>query len=69
MIQKIVKPEEVLVVNNDEGEIVREVVKQNDTVTLCKSMREFLVYLTHLDVTDTEQIMSEKLSKQVSVQT
>ncbi|TPX51840.1 hypothetical protein SeLEV6574_g00005 [Synchytrium endobioticum] len=65
MIERMVKPEEVLVVENDEGEIVREVVKESDTVTLYKSMREVLVYLTHLDTEDTEQIMSEKLSKQM----
>jgi exportin-1 len=29
-------------------------------------MREVLVYLTHLDVSDTETIMTDKLSKQVS---
>ena len=28
-------------------------------------MRELLVYLTHLDVIDTESILTEKLSKQV----
>lgn len=28
-------------------------------------MRELLVYLTHLDVLDTENILTEKLSKQV----
>ncbi|OLL22893.1 Exportin-1 [Neolecta irregularis DAH-3] len=65
MIEKMVKPEEVLIVENDEGEIVREFVKESDTITLYKSMRECLVYLTHLDVNDTEIIMSDKLSKQV----
>ncbi len=59
------KPEEVLVVQNDEGEIVREFVKESDTITLYKTMREVLVYLTHLDVVDTEQIMNEKLAKQI----
>jgi exportin-1 len=55
----------VLIVENDEGEIVREFVKESDTITLYKSMREVLVYLTHLDTLDTEQIMTDKLSKQV----
>jgi exportin-1 len=61
----MVKPEEVLIVENEEGEIVREVLKESDTITLYKSMREVLVYLTHLDVDDTETIMSDKLAKQV----
>ena len=65
MIENMVKPEEVLVVENDEGEIVREFVKESDTIQLYKTTRECLVYLTHLDVVDTESIMSEKLSKQV----
>ncbi|KAF8939545.1 Crm1-F1 [Dissophora ornata] len=65
MIERMVKPEEVLIVENDEGEIVREVMKESDTITLYKSMREVLVYLTHLDCINTEQIMSDKLTKQV----
>ncbi|EON68851.1 exportin-1 [Coniosporium apollinis CBS 100218] len=65
MIEKMVRPEEVLIVENDEGEIVREFVKESDTIQLYKSTRECLVFLTHLDVQDTEQIMSEKLARQV----
>jgi exportin-1 len=65
MIEKMVRPEEVLIVENDEGEIVREFVKESDTIQLYKSTRECLVFLTHLDVADTEQIMSEKLARQV----
>ena len=77
MIEKMVKPEEVswapstqltsqvLIVENDEGEIVREFMKESDTIVLYKSMREVLVYLTHLDVADTENIMTDKLAKQV----
>ena len=59
--------EQVLIVENDEGEIVREFMKESDTIVLYKSMREVLVYLTHLDVNDTEMIMTDKLSKQVSL--
>ncbi|KAK4049688.1 Karyopherin transporter [Microbotryomycetes sp. JL201] len=65
MVERMAKPEEVLIVENDEGEIVREFLKEIDTIVLYKSMREVLVYLTHLDVVDTEMIMTEKLSKQV----
>lgn len=65
MIEKMVRPEEVLIVENDEGEIVREFVKESDTIQLYKTTRECLVYLTHLDVVDTESIMSDKLSRQV----
>ncbi|KAF8590540.1 hypothetical protein K439DRAFT_1651189 [Ramaria rubella] len=65
VVERMVKPEEVLVVENDEGEIVREFMKESDTIVLYKSMRELLVYLTHLDVQDTENILTEKLQKQV----
>ncbi|CAG8461263.1 7509_t:CDS:10 [Paraglomus brasilianum] len=65
MIDRMVKPEEVLVVENDEGEVVREFMKDCDTIMLYKSMRECLVYLTHLDVHNTEIIMTEKLNRQV----
>ncbi|EXJ54666.1 exportin-1 [Cladophialophora yegresii CBS 114405] len=65
MVEKMVRPEEVLIVENDEGEIVREFVKESDTIQLYKTTRECLVYLTHLDVVDTENIMSEKLQRQV----
>ena len=65
IIENMARPEEVLVVENDEGEIVREFVKESDTIQLYKSMREVLVYLTHLNVVDTEQIMIEKLARQI----
>ncbi|CDK27251.1 unnamed protein product [Kuraishia capsulata CBS 1993] len=65
MIESMVRPEEVLIVENDEGEIVREFVKESDTIQLYKSMREVLVYLTHLDVINTEAIMTEKLARQI----
>jgi exportin-1 len=40
-------------------------MKEVDTIALYKQMRELLVYLTHLDVTDTEAILSEELTKQI----
>ncbi|KAK6058655.1 CRM1 protein, partial [Cooperia oncophora] len=65
MISRMAKPEEVLVVENDQGEVVREIVKDTDSITLYKNMRECLVYLTHLDCKDTEQKMTDKLASQV----
>ncbi|RKF73425.1 Exportin-1 [Golovinomyces cichoracearum] len=65
IIEKMVRPEEVLILENEEGEIVREFVKESDTIQLYKTTRECLVYLTHLDVVDTENIMTEKLARQV----
>ncbi|VEU21071.1 DEKNAAC101996 [Brettanomyces naardenensis] len=65
IIENMARPEEVLIVENDEGEIVREFVKESDTIQLYKAMRQVLVYLTHLDVTDTESILSAKLAAQI----
>ena len=47
-----------------DGEIQREFTKETDTISLYKSMRECLIYLTHLDPIDTEGIMNTKLSRQ-----
>lgn len=66
MISKMAKPEEVLVVENDQGEVVREFMKDTDSINMYKNMRETLVYLTHLDCSDTENIMTEKLLNQVN---
>ena len=66
MISRMAKPEEVLVVENDQGEVVREFMKDTDSINLYKNMRETLVYLTHLNYQDTEVIMTEKLHNQVN---
>lgn len=64
MITRMAKPEEVLVVE-DNDEIIREHVKDTDSINIYKSARETLVYLTHLDSVDTESIMTRKLMAQV----
>lgn len=66
MISRMAKPEEVLVVENEHGEVVREFMKDTDSINLYKNMRETLVYLTHLDCPDTERIMTKKLQNQVN---
>lgn len=62
---KMPKPEEVLIVENEHGEIVRETMKDTDAIQLYLSMRHCLVYLTHLDPADTQVIMLHKLSRQI----
>ncbi|XP_046388260.1 exportin-1 [Ischnura elegans] len=66
MISRMAKPEEVLVVENENGEVVREFMRDTDSINLYKNMRETLVYLTHLDCADTERVMTEKLQNQVN---
>jgi exportin-1 len=66
LIQRMPRPEDVLIVENDVGEIVREYMKDTDAITLFKTMRATLIFLTHLDPDDTQNIMLVKLAKQVS---
>ena len=65
MISRMCKPEEVLIVENEQGEVVREFMKDTDAINTYKTMRETLVYLTHLDFANTELIMTGKLARQV----
>mmetsp|Transcript_13608 Transcript_13608/g.29205 ORF Transcript_13608/g.29205 Transcript_13608/m.29205 type:complete len:1087 (-) Transcript_13608:62-3322(-) len=66
MIAKMAKPEEVLIVEDENGDIVRETTKDTDVIAQYKTMRETLVYLTHLNCDDTESIMLSKLTAQVN---
>lgn len=56
---------QVLVVENEEGEVVREHMQETDTIVLYKMMRELMLYLTHLDVGDMENILTEKMEAQI----
>ncbi|KAM0943808.1 putative importin-beta domain, armadillo-like helical, exportin-1/Importin-beta [Dioscorea sansibarensis] len=64
MICRMAKPEEVIVVEDENGNIVRETMKDNDVLVQYK--RETLIYLSHLDHDDTEQQMLKKLNKQLN---
>ncbi|KAG1655478.1 hypothetical protein FOA52_008673 [Chlamydomonas sp. UWO 241] len=66
MICRMAKPEEVIIVEDDNGNIVRETMKDNDVLQQYKTMRETLVYLCHLDYEDTEKQMLDKLRTQMS---
>lgn len=55
----------VLVVETEDGELIREVMKESDTRALYLSLQECLKALTKLDVVDTEVIMTDKLQRQV----
>ena len=56
---------QVIVVEDENGNIVRETMKDTDTLARYKTMHETLVYLAHLDHDDTEQQMLDKLRIQV----
>ena len=42
MISRMAKPEEVIVVETDQGEVVREYMKDTDAISMYKTMRETL---------------------------
>ena len=44
-------------VENDVGEVVRSVIEDTDALAQYQTMRETLVFLTHLNYEDTESIM------------
>lgn len=66
MISRMAKPEEVIVVEDENGNIVRETMKDTDTLARYKTMHETLVYLAHLDHQDTERQMLELLNVQMN---
>jgi exportin-1 len=65
MIANMAKPEEVLIVEDENGDIVRETTKDTDVIAQYKTMKDTLVFLTHLNCDDTESIMLVKLTAQV----
>eukprot|EP01065_Artemidia_motanka_P048696 TRINITY_DN78_c7_g1_i1.p1 TRINITY_DN78_c7_g1~~TRINITY_DN78_c7_g1_i1.p1 ORF type:complete len:1102 (+),score=385.16 TRINITY_DN78_c7_g1_i1:272-3577(+) len=65
LVKKMARPEEVIVFEDENGEMVKERMKDVDALALYEMMREALVFLTHIDSEDTEQIMLERLGTQV----
>jgi exportin-1 len=64
LISHMAKPEEVLIEEDESGEIVREATKDTEALAQYKVMRDTLVYLTNLDPKDTERIMLAKLAEE-----
>jgi exportin-1 len=63
LISKMAKPEEVIIVEDENGQVIKEYMKDVDSIALYKTMKETLIYLTHLDPADTEAIMTHKLKE------
>uniref|UniRef100_A0A7S4MSJ1 Exportin-1 n=2 Tax=Vannella robusta TaxID=1487602 RepID=A0A7S4MSJ1_9EUKA len=66
VISKMAKPEEVLIVEDENGELIQEEFPDTDEIIMYNNMRDTLVYLTHLNPDSTTQIMKEGLNRQVS---
>jgi len=64
LISKMVKPPEVTIKENEEGHIVRAEEEDTDELALYKMMREALIYLTHLNTQNMEQIMLVRLQQE-----
>lgn len=65
LISNMAKPEEFLIVEDDKGNLIREKMKNTEQLDLYKVMKETLVYLSHLDIQNTQDIMLESLQTQV----
>jgi exportin-1 len=63
MVDFMVKPKEVLVVINEDGEAVEEVFDDTETVSLYETMRETLVYLTNIDKVGVERVIQSRLDR------
>jgi len=64
LISKMAKPPEVTIKENEEGHIVRAEEEDTDEIALYKMMREALIYLTHLDANNMENIMLQRLTQE-----
>lgn len=65
MITRMAKPEEVIIVEDENGNAVRETLTDSDVLQQYKTMRETLVYLSNLDQADTETQMLGKLRREM----
>ena len=64
LIDQMPKPEEVIIVEDENGQAVRVSLRDSDSITLYYNMRDCLVWLTHLDAMDTNRIMVDKLTRE-----
>lgn len=61
IIDNMAKPEEIIIVEDENGNVVREKVKDSDQLNLYRVMKETLVLLTHLDSRETKSYMLHRL--------
>lgn len=64
LISNMAKPEEFLIVEDENGNLIRERMKNTEQLDLYKVMKETLVYLANLDMQNTQDIMMESLQNQ-----
>ena len=54
---KMVKPKEVLVVSDENGDAVEEVWDDTENNSLYETMREMLIYLTNIDTPSMDRVI------------
>ncbi|KAI9470617.1 MAG: armadillo-type protein [Benjaminiella poitrasii] len=63
MIDNMVKPDEVLMIEDTDGEITREFIKQSDTTSLSKTMQHVFKLLTRINPVSVHSLINEQLSQ------
>lgn len=63
LIENMVRPDDVFVIENDNGEITRDFIKQSDTTVLSKLLRDVFSSLTHLYPVYIQTLIQERLSR------
>eukprot|EP01063_Lacrimia_lanifica_P009030 TRINITY_DN16074_c0_g1_i1.p1 TRINITY_DN16074_c0_g1~~TRINITY_DN16074_c0_g1_i1.p1 ORF type:complete len:1107 (+),score=513.53 TRINITY_DN16074_c0_g1_i1:67-3387(+) len=62
-VRLMARPEEVIVFEDENGEVIKEPMKDVDAIELYNTMREALVFFTHLDPKNTAVIMQSKIEQ------
>ncbi len=62
-IARMPRPEEVLIVVDESGNVVQEVYKDTESISLYESMKHTLILLSRLDSKNMTQIMLHSLSQ------
>lgn len=61
IIDNMAKPEEIIITEDENGNIIRERAKDTEEINLYKCMKSTLVYLTHLNHKETQGYMLKRL--------
>lgn len=62
-IDKMAKPKEVLVTQDEFGEVVEEVFDDIETNAIYETMREMLIYLTNIDCAAMDRVIQRRLDQ------
>jgi len=57
MVDQMVKPKEVLVVIDENGEAVEEHFDDTETISIYETMRETLIFLTNIDTPAMDRVI------------